>query len=101
MSESALKSLTDGAVTGTASVALTPGNRRFGGGRLIADGTNTGTVQIHDGTDATGDVIFELSSQNTMTDYAPIVCLTGNIYYVISGTGASFQPYEWLQRGYQ
>ena len=95
---SVMQALSSGAITGTGTLTLTATeSRRFGGGRLIADGTNTGTVLIYDGTSASDPLIFELSSALTMADYAPILNTSGSLYYSISGTGASFQPYEWIQ----
>ncbi len=97
MSSSALSPLSSGAITGTGIITLS-GNR-FGGGRFLADGTNSGTVLIYDGIDNTGILLFELSNKLSMTDYAPIICKEKSIYYNISGTGASFQPYEWIDTG--
>lgn len=94
MSNPVLKPLTNGAVTGTGTITMS-GNI-FGGCILNTDGTNTGAVIVRND-DASGSIIFDLSSNVSTPAYGPHRQTTGSrtIYYAISGTGADAQLYEW------
>ena len=94
MADFYLKPLTNGSVTGTGTLSL--GTKMFGGGILIADGTNTASIVIRNDTSG-GDIIFEASSQTTVPIHGPYGSSTA-IHYTVSGTGGEFFPYEWSSK---
>lgn len=86
--------LTAGQVSGTNSVNL-DGNL-LGGFLLTADGTNLATITLRDG-DASGTILVQLSSVDSLGFTAPIRAESGVVHYVISGTGATGMLFEWKE----
>lgn len=90
-----LKQITNGATTSTGTIILKSGPATFGGYRLNTDGTNAGSLIVRDA-NVSGDIIVDVSSVSTISEYAPFYIPSGTIYYSIGGTGADCQLYEWL-----
>lgn len=89
-----IKALFDSVKTGTGTVQMD--GYLFGGVDLNSDGTNTGTVIIHEDS-ASGKVLVSFSSVVGKTIIAPFKAKTKTIYYSISGTGADAMLYEWVE----
>lgn len=84
-----LTPITDGRVSGIGTLIMSTGV--LGGVMITADGTNDAVVVIrNNGPD--GRKIFHLSTKNSIFVGAPIACCK-EVYYDISGTGASAQIY--------
>lgn len=79
-------------VTGSGTKAIE--GRRVAG-YICADGTNTATVQVRDGS-STGDLIFEWSSA-IPASFWPTLCTSGNVWYSVSGTNAYLLLHEVIQ----
>jgi len=88
-----LRAITIEKTTGTGTVSLTRG--LFGGVLLSTDGTNAAAVVIRKN-NATGDVIFDLSSKQPGYYMGDPIEAAEKIYYSISGTGALAQLYEYV-----
>ena len=81
-----------GKLSGTGIINL---KRKILGGVLIStDSTNAAVVQIRKD-NSSGDIIFDESTKNPMFPVVPIQA-ADQIYYNISGTGASAQLFEWM-----
>ncbi len=93
-----LTALTAGKVssTGTVELAGQPGVGGTIGGVLIStDGTNAAVVILRED-DASGTILFDISTKSPMFVTAPIRSgNTATVYYSITGTGASAMLYEW------
>ena len=93
-----LTALTNGKVAGTGTVTLQGQHGDGGtvGGVLIStDGTNAAAVVLRKN-DASGAIVFDLSTKTPIFVTAPIlVANTAQVYFSITGTGASAQLYEW------
>lgn len=76
-------------VTGTGTLSLE--GRRVAG-YICADGTNTATVTVRDGS-ATGPLIFEWSSA-IPASFWPTLAASGDVYYSVAGTNAYLLLHE-------
>ncbi len=94
-----LQPLTPGAVSNTGTVELVGAASNSGviGGVLItADGTNDAVVVLRENNSA-GKVLFDITSKSPLFVVAPIRSgETAQIWYTITGTGASAMLYEWI-----
>lgn len=90
----ALKPITPGAVAGTNTIDLD--ENIFGGFLLSTDGTNAGTVTVHD-ENSSGEILAKITSVQSIAFVFPIRAKSGKIYYSITGTGASAALYEWKE----
>jgi hypothetical protein len=86
-----LRPLTNGKVTGTDTVACP--STILGGVMISTDGTNAAVVAVHV-TSAAGTKVFDISTKTPMFIVSPIEAAE-NIYYSVTGTGASAQFYGW------
>lgn len=88
------RSLTDGAVSSTG--ILNMASPILGGVLFGVDGTNAGTLKIHKGPDAKSPVIFHLSAIKVPVFITCEIQAAPQIYYNVSGTGATVQIYEYV-----
>jgi len=87
-----LRSITDGAVSGTGTVSSESGI--LGGVLITTDGTNAATVVVRK-SGASGAKVFDLSGIQAL--WCPCMIDAANsIYYSISGTGAKAQLFEFV-----
>lgn len=89
-----LRPKTAGSVAGTGTIQLE--GRILGGVLLSTNNTNAAAVVIRSN-DASGAVVFQLSSLSPGFFVAPVDVGTRQLYYDISGTGALAQLYEWIE----
>jgi len=80
-------------VTGTGTFNLT--RKLLGGIILTTDGTNAAVVVIRKN-NATGDIIFDLSSKQPGYYLGNPIEAADVIYYSVSGTGGAAQIFEYV-----
>lgn len=88
-----LRPLTAGKVSGTGTVTLE--SRILGGVLITTDNTNAAAVVVR-ATDSSGAKVFDLSTLSPGFHIAPLQA-AAQIYYDISGTGASAMLFEWVE----
>ncbi len=87
-----LQPLTGAAVAGTGTLVMN-GNC-FGGTIITADGLNNAVVEVRKN-NATGDLLFDVSTKLPLIETVPIhVDDTNVLYFSCSGTGAKVQLFE-------
>ena len=91
-----LVGLTDGAVSGTATVSLGMVGRALGGVAITADGTNNATVVVRRNS-STGKVLFHMVTKSPLVAILPVhTDGATQLHYSISGTGGLAMIYEWV-----
>ena len=87
-----LRAKTDGSISGTGTISMA--SPILGGVLITADGTNAATIIVRK-TNSAGERIFHVVTKQPIWVGAPVEA-AGQIYYDISGTGASAQIYEYI-----